>query len=100
MADQFGPHSPKGGPRLDEIQGLGRPNLGRRFVEVEDRGAGDGPRVPSAGPGPAVVQVARRGRVGGKGSGPKGGRPGLGAPWLALGISRATYWRRKKGGEL
>jgi hypothetical protein len=30
----------------------------------------------------------------------KGGRPGLGAPWKALGLSRAAYFRRKKDGAL
>ena len=33
-------------------------------------------------------------------AGAKGGRPALGQPWLALGISRATYFRRKKAGKL
>lgn len=32
--------------------------------------------------------------------GRRGGRPGLGEPWEALGISRATYFRRKARGEI
>ena len=38
---------------------------------------------------------AKRGKVGGeKSSG--GGRPSLGEPWVALGISRATFFRKRK----
>ncbi|HIF9218099.1 TPA: replication initiation protein, partial [Photobacterium damselae] len=40
---------------------------------------------------------ARKGRKGGhKSTG--GGRPSLNEPWVELGISRATYFRRKKAG--
>lgn len=45
------------------------------------------------------AKQAERGRRGGlisKG----GGRPSLGSPWEKMGISRATYFRRKKSGEL
>lgn len=45
------------------------------------------------------ARQAKRGRIGGQKS-KGGGRPGLGQPWEALGISRATYFRRKKSGEL
>ncbi|WP_231855046.1 hypothetical protein [Photobacterium profundum] len=42
---------------------------------------------------------ARKGVKGGKCS-KGGGRPSIGEPWLDLGISRATYFRKKKAGLL
>ncbi len=42
---------------------------------------------------------ARRGSKGGKLS-KGGGRPSLGQPWVDMGISRATYFNRKKAGLL
>jgi hypothetical protein len=42
---------------------------------------------------------AKRGAIGGKVS-KGGGRPPLGKPWEVMGISRATYFRRKKNGTL
>jgi hypothetical protein len=42
---------------------------------------------------------AKRGAVGGKKS-KGGGRPSLGNPWEELGISRATYFRKKKNNEI
>jgi hypothetical protein len=103
MADNFGPHSPKGGGRLDQIQGLGRPNLGRRFVDAEVRRAEAfvedvlaPQRLEPAGLRSVAEKVSRAVRLPGEKN--KGGRPGLGAPWLALGISRAEYFRRRKKG--
>lgn len=40
------------------------------------------------------VQAKRGAKEGAKSKG--GGRPSLGEPWKKLGISRATYFRRKK----
>ncbi|MFA1836357.1 hypothetical protein ACD877_25535, partial [Escherichia coli] len=42
----------------------------------------------------SIVQ-AKRGILGGKIS-RGGGRPSLGEPWISEGISRRTYFRRKK----
>lgn len=42
---------------------------------------------------------AKRGAIGGKKS-KGGGRPSLGSPWEQLGISRRTYFRKKKKGEI
>jgi len=32
--------------------------------------------------------------------GKRGGRPSLGEPWAELGISRRTYFRRRKSGDI
>ena len=45
------------------------------------------------------AKQAERGRRGGLVS-KGGGRPSLGSPWETMGISRATYFRRKKAGLL
>lgn len=45
------------------------------------------------------AKQAERGRRGGLVS-KGGGRPSLGSPWETMGISRATYFRRKKAGKL
>jgi hypothetical protein len=42
-----------------------------------------------------IDRQSRKGSLGGKVS-KGGGRPALGEPWKKLGISRATYFRRKK----
>ena len=42
---------------------------------------------------------AKKGAKGGKVS-KGGGRPSLNEPWIELGISRATYFRRKKSGSI
>ena len=42
---------------------------------------------------------ARKGAKGGKSS-KGGGRPSLNEPWIELGVSRATYFRRKKSGSI
>ena len=42
---------------------------------------------------------AKRGAIGGAKS-KGGGRPPLGEPWVELGISRRTYFRRKSSGKL
>jgi hypothetical protein len=57
-------------------------------------GLGEG-RFVSADPSGGRAQ-ARPAGVGGKKRGPPPGP----RPWLGLGISRATYWRRKKEGAL
>ena len=44
-----------------------------------------------------IDRQSRKGALGGKKS-KSGGRPSLGEPWKELGISRATYFRRKKEG--
>lgn len=72
MADQFGPHHPRHGPRLDQIQGLGRGGFARQIREVGLRGpdgrpsaAGSFVGAPAAVPAPAPAGgvMARRGRV-------------------------------------
>lgn len=47
----------------------------------------------------SVADKAKAGAVGGSLS-KGGGRPSLNQPWVDLGISRATYFRKKKAGEL
>ena len=89
MADNFGPHSRKGGGRLEAQQGLGRRG-GIRFVDVEPAVK----EVKSLSNLPP--QLSKAPGVVGKRPGPKGGRPGLGRPWEAEGISRAEYFRRRK----
>jgi hypothetical protein len=42
-----------------------------------------------------IDRQSRKGAIGGKKS-KGGGRPSLGKPWIELGISRATYFRRQK----
>jgi hypothetical protein len=44
-----------------------------------------------------IDRQTRKGMIGGKNS-KGGGRPSLGEPWKKLGISRATYFSRKKEG--
>ncbi|QDJ93882.1 plasmid replicase, partial (plasmid) [Acinetobacter haemolyticus] len=41
-----------------------------------------------------IDRQSRKGAMGGKKS-KGGGRPSLGEPWKELGISRATYFRKK-----
>jgi hypothetical protein len=102
MADQFGPHNRKWGPRLDQIQALGRRGgLASQIVDVEPAAAGadrGGPTKP-----PVIARAATRPPPGervseaGANDNRKGGRPGLGKPWEAEGMSRAAWFRRKKG---
>ena len=96
MADNFRAHRREGGPRLDELQALGHRG-GIRFV---DAGAGDVVRRVGLKEVVSLQQnqdpLSKAPGVGAKRSGPKGGRPGLGRPWAAEGISRAEYFRRKK----
>jgi hypothetical protein len=96
MADRFGPHDRKGGPRLEQIQRLGRGGLARQIVE--DRGP-----LPftdrRAAEALGFLEDLHRAPAAEKAEGVnKGGRPGLGKPWEAEGISRAAWFRRKKGG--
>ena len=102
MVDDFGPHAERHGGRLAQIQGLGRRG-GIRFVEAAAgaaRSCGEKPTKPRelertdrpVRP-PRVGSVVRAAGVN------KGGRPGLGKPWEALGISRAEYFRRRKAGR-
>jgi hypothetical protein len=99
MADDFGPHAERRGGRLGQIQRLGRPGLGRLYVEESGaRASGACAETSEARPIPtsasttpeAPAMGARRGR----------GRPKFEGvrPWEAAGISRAEYFRRKKGG--
>jgi hypothetical protein len=91
--------SPDKGHRLRELRDAGLTALQRRYVDIE----------AEAGPGRKEVRpmttispnrVSRAPDVAGGGrSGPRGGRPRLieGEPWVAEGISRRTWERRKKG---
>jgi hypothetical protein len=101
MADQFGPHSRKYGPRLDQIQALGRRGgLAAQIVEAAgaDRG---GPTKP-----PVIARAATRPPPGervaeaGANDNRKVGRPKFAGvrPWAAEGISRAAWFRRRRGG--
>jgi hypothetical protein len=91
---------------LAQIQGLGPPGLGRLMLGRE-RAAGAAlaasgekptlPREPERADRAVRPPLAGKGAEGG-GRGKRGPPPGP-RPWLALGISRATYWRRKKGGK-
>ena len=97
MVDDFGPHSERHGGRLRQIQSLGRRG-GLRFVdgaEPERLPLAKGNQIRKTGDfvhqGPAqATEAPRRGR----------GRPKFEGvrPWEAEGISRAEYFRRKKGG--
>jgi hypothetical protein len=100
MAGDFKGDRAELGPRLQRQKDLGLTSFQRQIRAVEEGARADdvrsvGPVAPEAhrdiewGERP----LAAKGR-----SGPKGGRPGLGEPWKALGISRAAYFRRKKGG--
>jgi hypothetical protein len=128
MADQFGAHDRRHGPRLEQIQRLGRGGLARLYVEAEVSpgravpvGRGEGEGRLDGGSSPQFSAGAARGASEGKPTTPpansnqtrktgdfvnqelaeknKGGRPGLGKPWEAAGISRAEWFRRKKAGE-
>ena len=65
-------------------------NVEKKMVQ---RTSGGGPAAGELGEGGARPAEANPSRS-------KGGRPGLGAPWVALGISRAAYFRRRAAGEL
>jgi len=81
----FGPHSEKHGSRLGKQIGAGATGLARRFVTVEEEPVG------------SVVGLAEVGRRVQAERGKRGPPPGE-RPWEAMGISRRTYFRRKKGG--
>jgi hypothetical protein len=88
MADQFGPHSRKYGPRLDQIQALGR--RGGLAAQIVEEAGGKGPD-----PRPAAAELLPPAN-----SNRKVGRPKFEGvrPWEAEGMSRAAWFRRKKGG--
>lgn len=87
---------------MAQIQGLGPPGLGRLILGRAGAAlAASGekptpPREPERADRPVRPPLAGKVAEGG-GRGKRGPPPGP-RPWLALGISRATYWRRKKGG--
>ena len=84
----FGPHSEKYGARLGKQIACGATGLARRFVEE----AGAVARPP---PGERGAAGANDNRPRGK----RGPAPAAGPrPWEVEGISRASWFRRKKGG--
>jgi hypothetical protein len=92
----FGPHSEKHGHRLGKQIASGLPGLARRFVEVAgaDRGGAAQP--------PVLARAATRAPPGAndnRARGKRGPAPAAGPrPWEVEGISRASWFRRKKGG--
>ena len=122
MADQFKAHDPGKGARLGQVQALGRPGIGRMIDRLEGTvlshgvppvrtaslaaGAARGARPGAADGGPGIsrargtaIPAPAEGSVVDKVAEGKGGRPKrVGEPWVAAGVSRATWFRRKKGG--
>jgi hypothetical protein len=107
MVDRFKAHAPEDGPRLEQIQGLGRrgglaaqyrdaPTAAVRAAEELVKGTPGTKRLGAEGVRRVAEKVGGAVAVGRN----KGGRPGLGEPWKALGLSRAAYFRRKKEGAL
>jgi hypothetical protein len=117
MVGDFKAHDPRHGHRLEKQIGLGASGAFRQVREM--RGTDDGPGdrglfvgTPRSSPAPASVGgvMARRERVQSTSSAGrlqarakaegknKGGRPGFGEPWKAEGISRASWFRRRKEG--
>jgi hypothetical protein len=92
MSDEgdFKGNRPELGHRLPRQRGLGPGNFARRFAPGDDE------------PLKAFVGRAEKAQaaVAAFGAGPKkrGPAPSSGRPWEAEGISRRTYFRRKKGG--
>jgi hypothetical protein len=79
------------GGRLAERRGSGLTAMQRRYVTIEES---ENLR-PKAHRDIEWSEPAREVRR----SGPKGGRPRtVGDPWVAAGISRTEYYRRKKSG--
>lgn len=91
MGDNFKAHRADLGDKLGQLQALGPSGLARR---IEEARAAERARVVAQREVGAVVE-----RVKGEGL-RKRGRPGLGKPWEALGVSRATYFSMKRAGEL
>jgi hypothetical protein len=97
--DGFGPSSDRRGPRLRRQVESGLTAMQRRYVDVTPEPSGaDGRREGRVSPPRSVPAPAGHEHPPERVSGPKGGRPGLGEPWKALGISRAEYFRRRKAG--
>ena len=94
------------GPRLGRQRANGVPNLARQYVEIEegvplDRRAGQAVGLKEVMPLQQNQNpLSKAPGAGAKRSGPKGGRPRVieGEPWIAEGVSRRTWERRKKGG--
>ena len=88
--DGFGPHSDRHGARLRKQIEVGAPGILRRVREVEPAREGSLERVERAKAALRVVEVGARKKK----RGParfEGVRP-----WEAEGMSRATWFRRKK----
>ena len=124
MADQFGPHARKHGPRLDQIQSLKRRELFcERAAEGGDADAGAAQIALSADVGerergsassarlwplglggkPSVSPDLSAGQAQARAPGVKKGKVGRPKaegvrPWEAAGMKRATWFRRKKEG--
>lgn len=95
MVDNFKAHDRKYGPRLEELQGLGRRG-GIKFVDDAPAPAIRRREVRPVQTGITPPPLSKAPDAGVGRSGPKGGRPGLGEPWVSAGISRAEYFRRRK----
>ena len=86
-----------GGPRLGRQRANGVPNLARQYVDAEPAVRVKKEVMPLQQNQPYLRGAPS---AGAKRSGPKGGRPRVieGEPWVAEGVSRRTWERRKKGG--
>jgi hypothetical protein len=111
MADDFRAHREGLGGRLGQVQGLGPGGLARRVREVSlgagevlvvraagDAAAGAGQRSEGleADLASALEADAAKFRADGEGAGPTIGEADDRAPWERLGISRRTWFRRRK----
>jgi hypothetical protein len=89
------------GGRLEERRRSGLTALQRRYVDIKPEPAVRRREVMPVHPNNITINPLGKAPDAGVGrSGPRGGRPRLieGEPWVAAGVSRRTWERRKKGG--
>jgi hypothetical protein len=84
------------GLNLERSRESGLTGIQRRYVALAPEGPVRVVKEVRPQPG-GLQQLTEAPAVGAGRPGPKGGRPGHGEPWKGEGISRAAWFRRRKG---